>query len=87
MSTFLIKIESCRSQTVKTEEDSRQLIMKRCMLRGTNVRYCKSVLGTRRQYGTWFIVVLNTGLRPRMMVSEIIAIAEKMWVNCLIKCL
>ena len=29
----------------KTEEDTRQLIMERCMLRGTNVRYCKSILG------------------------------------------
>ena len=25
---------------------------------------------------TWFIVVLNTGLRPHLVVSEIIAIAE-----------
>ena len=31
---------------MKTEEESGQLIMKRCMLRGTYVRYCKSVLGT-----------------------------------------
>ena len=65
---------------MKTEEDSRQLIMKRCMLRGTNVRYCKSVSGiiaiARCQYSTWFIVVLNTGLRPHLVVSEIIAIAE-----------
>ena len=54
------------------------------MLRGTNVGYCKSVIGiiaiTRRQYSTWFIVVLNTGLRPHLVVSEIIAIAEP-WVS------
>ena len=65
---------------MKTEEDTRQLMMKRCMLRATNVRYCKSVLViiaiTRRRYSTWFIVVLNTGLRPHLVVSEIIAIAE-----------
>ena len=29
---------------------------------------------------TWFIVVLNTGLRPYLVVSEIIAIAEP-WVS------
>ena len=31
----------------EVEEDTctRQLIMKRCMLRGTKVRYCKNVLG------------------------------------------
>ena len=34
-----------RSKTVKTEEDGRQLMMKRCVLRGTNVRYCKSISG------------------------------------------
>ena len=72
------------SHTVRTEEDSRQLIMKRCMLRGTNVRYSKSVLGiiaiTRRQYSTLFIVVLNTELRPQLVVSEIIAITEP-WVS------
>ena len=65
---------------MKTEEDSRQLIMKRRMLRGTNVMYSKNVLGIiaiiRRQYSTWFIIVLNTGLRPHLVVSEIIAIAE-----------
>ena len=59
-------------------------MMKRCMLRGTNLRYCKSVLGiiaiTRRQYSTWFIVVLNTRLRPHLVVSEIIVIAET-WVS------
>ena len=58
--------------------------MKRCMLRGTNVRYCNGVLGaiaiTRRQYSTWFFVVLNTGLRPHLVVSEVIAIAEP-WVS------
>ena len=52
-----------RRQTVKTEEDTRQLIMRWCMLRGTNVRYFKSILGiipiTRCRYSTWFIVVLN----------------------------
>ena len=61
---------------VKTEEESRQLMMKRCMLRGTNVRYYKGVLGIiaipRHQYSTWFIVVLNTELRPHL----VIAIAE-----------
>ena len=55
-------------------------MMKRCMLRGTKVRCCKSVIEiisiTRRQYSTWFIEVLNTGLRPHLVVSEIIAIAE-----------
>ena len=69
---------------MKTGEDSSQLIMKRCMLRGTNVRYCKIVLGiigiTRCQYSTWFIVVLNKGLTPHLVVSEIIAIAEP-WVS------
>ena len=70
---------------VKTEEDSRQLIfMKRCMLCSTNERNCKSLLGiiavTRRQYSTWFIVVLNTELRPHLVFSEIIAIAEP-WVS------
>ena len=30
---------------MKTEDDSRQMIMKRCMLRGTNVRYCYSGSG------------------------------------------
>ena len=69
---------------VKIEEDSsRQLIMKRCMLRGTNLRYCKSISGiiaiTRCQYSTWFIVVLNTELRPHLVVPAIIAIAEP-WV-------
>ena len=48
---------------MKTEEDSRHMKIKRCMLRGTNVRYCKSILGiiaiTRCRYSTWFIVVLN----------------------------
>ena len=69
-----------RSQTVKTEEDGWQLMMKRCLLRGTNVRYCKGVPGIiaipRHQYSTWFIVVLNTELRPHLVVSDIIAIAE-----------
>ena len=55
-----------RSQTVKTEEDSSQLMMKGCMLRCTNVRYCKGFLGIiaipRHLNSTWFIVMLNTEL-------------------------
>ena len=71
------------------------------MLRCTNARYCKNILGinaiTRRKYSTWLIVqnrtefyldlsiyssssVLNTDLRPYLVVSEIIAIAEP-WVS------
>ena len=69
---------------MKTEKDSRQMIMKRCMFLGTNVRHCKSAIGiiaiTRRQYSTWFLVVLNTGLRPQLVISEIIVIAEP-WVS------
>ena len=34
----------------------------------------------RRQYSTWFIVVLNTELKPHLVFSEIIAIAEP-WVS------
>ena len=69
---------------MKAKGDSRQLIMKRYLLYDTNVRYCKSVSGiiaiNRRQYSTWFILVLNTGLRPLLFVSEMIAIAEP-WVS------
>ena len=54
------------------------------MLRGTNVSYCKDVIRIiaipRHQYSTLFIVVLNTELRPHLVVSEIIAIAEP-WVS------
>ena len=51
---------------MKTEEDSRQLIMKRCMLRGTNVRYLKEltfigvtclIAAPKHQYFTWFITI------------------------------
>ena len=31
-----------RNQTVKSKEDSRRCVMKKCMLSGTNVRYCKA---------------------------------------------
>ena len=47
-------------------------------------RYLKSVLGiivmTRRQFITWFIAIVNTGLRSQLVVSEIIVIAEP-WVS------
>ena len=46
---------------VKTEEDSRQMIMRRCMLHGTNVRYFKSILGLIKDYAAKELALRNIG--------------------------
>ena len=62
-------------------------MMKRFMLRGTNIRNCKGVLGIivipRHQYSSWFIIVLNTELRPHLVVSEIIAGSQEVFFGSL----
>ena len=60
---------------MKNEEDGRQLIVKRCIIRDTNVRYCKEISGIiamhRHQTSFWFIVNMSLVMRkPAFCICE-----------------